>query len=107
MLCNPATGRQLLRQGFVELSGTAIVDVLNGRSDMAQPSGPEPCLEAPGRTVGSLAINEQGEPFGMAHVAGRVLARQFDEGIGHAVELERLQLVDGWMVQHVSLLQWK
>ena len=90
MFGNPAAGAKLLHQGFVELSGAAIIDVLDGRADVAQFRRPEPGLEALGGAVGSFTVDQQTKPFSMTHIACRILGCQLDEGLGHAVELERL-----------------
>ena len=75
---------------------------------VAQLRGAQPALEALRAAVGRLAVEQQRQPFGVAQIPGRVLRLQFDEGVGHAVELEGLQLVEGWMGQHrCRLLQWK
>jgi hypothetical protein len=56
-------------------------------------------LEAPGVAIGSLAVEEQGQPFGMGEIAPVLLRFELDEGLGHAVELERAQLVEGYPVR--------
>ena len=61
---------------------------------MSQLGGLEPAAEALRRAVRHLAVEQQGQPFGVAEVAGGVLLLQFDEGLGHAVELEGSQLVE-------------
>jgi len=43
----------------------------------------------------------------VAEIIGGFIALQLDEGVGHAAELQSLQLIERWMVQHLSLLQWK
>ena len=48
----------------------------------------------------SLAVDQQGEPVGVGEVAGAVLGLQLGEGLGHAVEPERAQLVEGRVGEH-------
>ena len=107
MLCDPSAGRQLLHHRFVEFARAAVVDILDGCPDMAQFGGAQPGFESLCRAIGGFTIKQQSEPFGVAEIGGVVLAGKIVEGIGHAVELERFELIDGWMIQHVSLLQWK
>jgi 16S rRNA G966 N2-methylase RsmD len=66
MVGKPSAGRQLLHQGFVELSGAAIVDVFNGGSGVAQPGSPELGLEAFSRAIGSLAVEQQSTATAMS-----------------------------------------
>lgn len=104
MFRDPAAACQLLHQGFVELPWAAIVDVFNGGTGVTQPGSPELGFEAFGRTIGGLAIEQQGEPFGVTEIVGALLALQFDKGLGHAVQLERFELIDGGMIKHFCLL---
>ena len=54
------------------------------------------------------SVEQQRQPFGVIQILGSVLRLQVDEGVGHAVELQRSQLVDGGMRQHcVYSPQWK
>ena len=63
---------------------------------MAQLGAAQPDLEAPGVAIGRLAIEQQRQPFGVREIARLVLRLQLDEGVGHAVELERLAAGRGW-----------
>ena len=68
----------------------------------------QPALEPLRAAIGGLAIEQQGQPFGRRHVLGRILRLQLDKGVGHAVESQGSELVDGGMGQHcVSSPQWK
>ena len=50
--------------------------------------------------LGRLAVEQQRQPFGVVEILGAVLRLQLGEGVGHAVELQRSQLVEGGMCQH-------
>ena len=66
----------------------------------AQLGAAQPDLKAPGVAIGRLAIEQQSQPFGMCEIGSLPLSLQLDEGVGHAVELERLELVKGGMGEH-------
>src|SRR5258706_3335550 len=104
MLGDPFAGGELLEECLVEASRRSVVDVLDGRLAVAQLGAAQPDLKAPGVANGQLAIEQQREPFGVCELGGLGLALQLDEGISHAVELQRPELVDGWMGQHCALL---
>src|SRR5271169_964176 len=104
MLGNPFAGRELLEQRFVEPSRRAVVDILDGGLAVAQLGATQPDLKAPGVAIGCLAIEQQSQPFGMGEIGSLPLSLQLDEGVGHAVELERLELVKGGMDQHRCVL---
>ena len=108
MLGDPAAGGELLEQRLVEPARRAVVDVLDRRLAVAQPGARSRLWKRWVVRLRRLAIEQQRQPFGVREILGRVLRLQLDEGVGHAVELERSQLVDGWMCQHcVSSPQWK
>ena len=100
MLGDPAAGRQLLEQCFVEPPRRAVIDVLDGGLAVSQPSRPQSDLKAPGVAVADFAIEQQCQPFGVREIAGLFLRFEFDKGIGHAVEPERSQLVESGMREH-------
>jgi len=106
--CDPVALRELAEQVPVELSRRAIVDVLDGSTDMTQFRGPHPGLIALGAAVRRLAIDQQAEPFGMAERRGIGLLREFGECVRHAVELEVTQPLVCGVVEHARVLsQWK
>ena len=75
---------------------------------MTQPGGTQSGLEAPGVAIGSLAVEQQRQPFGVREIADLLLRLELDEGLHHAVELERSELVEGGMGKHrLSSPQWK
>jgi hypothetical protein len=108
VLGNPAACCQLLEDCLIEAARRAVVDVLDRGLAMPQPSGTQPGLEAPSVAVGGLAIEQQRQPFGVREIFDLLLRRKLDEGLHHAVKLERSQLIEGWMSEHqLSSPQWK
>jgi hypothetical protein len=108
VISDPAAGGQLLEQRLVEPARRAVVDVLGRGLTVTQPGGAQPGLQAPGVAIGSLAVEQQGQPFGVGEIAHVLLRFELDEGLRHAVELERSQLVEGRMGEHRSSSpQWK
>jgi hypothetical protein len=93
---------------LVEPARRAVVDVLDRGLGVTQPGGAQSGVEAPGLAVGGLAVEQQREPFGVPEIAGLLLHFELDEGLRHAVELERFELVEGGMCEHRSSSpQWK
>src|SRR6478736_4735420 len=108
MLGNPAAGGQLLEQRLVEPSGGTIVDVLDRRLAVAQLRIAQPAFEPLRAAMRRLAIEQQRQPFGRREIPGSVQRLQFNKGLGHAVEPQGSQLVDGWMGEHwVFSRKWK
>src|ERR1700756_472738 len=108
MLGNPSAGCELLEQRFVELSRYSVIDVLDNGLDVAEFSVPQSAFKALSAALGSLAIKQKAQPFGVGEICSLVLTLQFNEGLGHAVELQRLELIEGGMVQHgLCAPQWK
>src|SRR5882757_11548336 len=108
MLGNPAAGGQLLEESFVETAWGAVIDVLDRRLAVAQLRIAQPAFEPLRAAMGRLAIEQQRQPFGRCEIPGSVLRLQFNKGLGHAVEPQGSQQVDGWMGQHwVFSPQWK
>lgn len=71
---------------------------------MTQPGGAHPALEALGVAAGAFPVDEKSQPFGMGQIGGAVADLRFGKGLGHAVELQGLELIQGWMIEHdVSL----
>ena len=67
---------------------------------MSQLGAAQPALEPRSVALGGLAVEQQRQPFGVRQITRGVLRLQFDEGLGHAVELERSQLVESGMRKH-------
>jgi hypothetical protein len=61
-------------------------------------------VEAPCVAVGKFAIEQQRQPLGVPKFGGLGLALQLDESLGHAVKLQRFELIERWMYQHRVLL---
>ncbi len=47
-----------------------------------------------------LAVEQQRQPLGMAERTGVAVLVELDEGLGHALQAERLKLVEGRMGKH-------
>src|SRR5262245_25343304 len=99
-LGNPAASRELLEERFVELALRAVVDVLDRGLAVAQARRTQADLRALGRAIGDLAIDQECEPFGMGEIPGGILLFELEEGVGHAVELQRSELVESGMGEH-------
>jgi hypothetical protein len=73
-----------------------------------QPSRAQSGLEAPGVATGGLAVEQQGQPFSVREIADLLLRLELGEGLRHAVELERSELIESGMCEHRSSSpQWK
>src|SRR5262245_12183416 len=59
LLGDPAAGRELLEERFVELALRAVVDVLDRGLAVGQPRRAQPDPRALGRAIGDLAIKQQ------------------------------------------------
>lgn len=68
---------------------------------MAQPGG-----ELAVGALGGFAIEQQGEPLGVAERCGALVVLQLGEGAGHAGEAELDELIDGGMGQQRLSPQW-
>ena len=98
---------ELEEQGAIEAAGGVIIDVLDA-GVVAQPCGPGPRLEALLAAQRCLMFEQQAEPFGMFE--GVRLGSLFErlEALGHAVQAEVMQHIEGWVGQHGTIsFQWK
>jgi hypothetical protein len=89
---DPASLGELVEQRAVETARGFVIDVLDG-SLMTQPG----VTQAPVMAPGGFAIEQQGEPFGMAQRRGFAGCFDLAEGLGHAVEAELTEQVEGRM----------
>ena len=78
------------------------VDVLDCGLAVTQPGGAQSGLEALGVAIGRFAVEQQRQPFGVREITGLLLCLEFDEGLRHAVEFERSELIEGGMDEHQS-----
>ncbi len=107
LLGDPAAGGELLEERFVELALCAVVDVLDRGLAVAQARRAQADLRAFARAIGDLAIEQECEPFAVGEIPGGILLFELDEGVGHAVEIERSELVECGMSEHHYLSpQW-
>src|SRR5262249_36442636 len=98
--CDPAAGGELLEEGFVELTLCAVIDVLDRGLAIAQARRTQADLRALGRAIGDLPIEQECEPLGVCEIPGDILLFELEEGVGHSVELQRSELVEGGMGEH-------
>lgn len=96
VLCggDPVTGDQPLEQRAVQSAGAAVVDVLDGGA-LAQAGLPQPGGQPAIGALGGLAIEQQGEPLGMAQANRRRVVLEFCEGAGHASQAQVGELLGG------------
>ena len=102
---DPVAGDQPLEQRAIEAAGRTIVDILDGgalaQAGMTEPGG-EPAVGA----LGGLAVEQQGEPFGVAETGGAGIVLQLAEGAGHAGQAEADELIDCGMGEQDLSPQW-
>ena len=75
-LSDPVTEGELAEQIPVQLPWGAIVDILDGCTDMAQLRGPHPALVSSGAAAVGLTVDQEGQPFGMTEAGGIVMLLQ-------------------------------
>jgi hypothetical protein len=100
VFADPIAGGKLQEQRSVETARGAVIDILDARS-MAQLGGPGTGLEAFLAPECGLALQQEREPFGVIEGGGLGMSGQFAEALGHAVEAEFVQQVEGGMMKHV------
>lgn len=103
VLADPLASGEALKEGAVETTSGAIVDILDGGS-MAELGIAQAPYEAAVVAGGDLGIDDETKPIGVWHIGGLGIVLQFDEGIGRGSEAERAQAVDGRMNEHNDLL---
>jgi hypothetical protein len=65
-------------------------------------------LEALGTSIGYLAVEQQGQPFGVREIARGILRYELEEGLGHTIELQGFELIKARMCEHgLRSPQWK
>jgi hypothetical protein len=104
-LVDPLSGDHRLEQGAVEASGSAIINIFDGRL-VAQPGITQPRPQSPLVTIGGFSIEQQGKPFGMREIGALRIGLQLGEGARHAGEPELVHLVEGRMGEHTETPQW-
>src|SRR3984893_19142487 len=100
MLRNPSAGCELLEQRLVKLSRRSIIDILDCRLAVAQLSAAQAAFESFAVAMGHFTIKQQPQPFGVRKLSSLGLVLQFNEDLGHAIEIQCLELVKGGMGQH-------
>lgn len=104
MLSNPSAGGELLEHRLVEPPRRSIINILDDGLDVAQPGGAQANVKTPGAAVGDLAVEQHGQPLGMCQLGRLCLLLELDESIGHAIELQRSELIECRMCQHRVVL---
>jgi hypothetical protein len=106
-LTDPVAAGELEEQRAIETADGAVVDVLDA-GGMAQPGGAGAGLEALLPAQRHFLFDDEREPFGMAEAGGLWVGGEILEALGHAVEAEVTQEIEGRMGEHAGcLLQWK
>src|SRR5260370_14922374 len=93
---DPVAGDEPLEQRSIEAARSTVDDVLNCGA-LAQPGMAQPGGELPVGSLGGLAIEQQGQPLGVAEACGAGGVLQFPEGAGHAGQGEAGEWLDGGM----------
>ena len=75
-------------------------------SMVAQPGMAQPGGELAVGSLGGFAVEQQGEPLGVAEAVGALVVLQFAEGAGHAGQAELDELIDGGMGEQGLSPQW-
>jgi hypothetical protein len=91
---------ELDEQGAVEPAGGTIVDVLDVCC-LAEFCGTQPRCQSFVATKGGFPIQQQGKPIMAIDSIRLVVLGKFDEGLGHAVQAEGVELIEGGMFEHV------
>ena len=68
---------------------------------MAQTRAAHPAFKAFGLSACGFTVDQQAQPFGMGEVRSTVLALHLGKGFRHAVEPERFELIQCWVVEHI------
>mgnify|MGYP007001784879 CR=1 FL=1 len=106
-LSDPVAGGELEEQRAVEAALGTEIGILDLRV-MAQSGGAGTSLEALLAPQRGFMIEQDCEPFAMIEGAGFRLGGEILEALGHAVQAEFAQYVEGWMGQHDLVSpQWK
>ena len=107
VVTDPAAGHQARKQGPVEATRMAEIDILRCRRLFQ--SGPfQAGSVLPRFALGQFAVNQQTEPFLEGELADVGLLGLAGQSLGHAGQAELMQLVDGWVMEHGYFLsgQW-
>lgn len=95
---DPLALDELLEQRAVETARAAVIDVFDAgllpQFGVAQ-SRCKPLVLAPRR----LAVEQEPQPFMMAKAVCFIGVGDFDEGLGHAMQAQGVELVEGWMFE--------
>ena len=98
---NPAATGQREHGVFVEVSGVAVVDVLDGGRE-AQPGFAQPDFQLMVVAFGHFPVYEEPEPLLKRKPLVGIAVSLLFQGLRHAEQAQLLQFVDGGLVQHDS-----
>ncbi len=98
---DPVAGAELLEEAAIEAPGGAVVDILDRGLAVSQSGIPEPVLQTSALPFAGLAVEQEGEPFGMAELVGLWIVLHLGEGRRHTGKAEFEKLVKGRVMQHV------
>jgi hypothetical protein len=96
MRIDPLSVGEFLEERAIEAARSSVVDVFDGGL-MAQPCVSQSRHEASITSMTDLAIEQEGEPFGMREAGGFVGRFDLGERLGHSGKAELMQAVEGWM----------
>ena len=102
---DPATVGEFLEQRAIESARGTVIDILDG-SLMAQSGIAQAGEQAPVASIANLLIEQQGEPFGMGQRGGFTGCFDLTEGLGHAVESELMEQIEGGMGEQGLASYW-
>ena len=95
---DPLALDELLEKGAVETARAAVIDVFDAgllpQFGVAQ-SRRKPLVLAPRR----LAVEQEPQPFVMAEAVCFIGVGDLIEGLGHAMQAQGVELVEGWMFE--------
>ena len=96
MRIDPLSVGEFVEERTIEAARSSVVDVFDGGL-MAQPSVSQSRHKAFVTPMTDFAIEQESEPFGVSEVGGFVGRFDLGERLGHSVEAEFMQAVEGWM----------
>ena len=99
---DPFALRELLEQGAVETSGSAIVDIFDARL-LTQFGGAQPGREAFVPPPPRPPCRGAGAGQSAWSQVPRLVGGEVGESLGHSIEAEGVKLIEGWMFEHVGV----
>ena len=97
---DPVATGELEEERAIEAADGAVIDVFDA-GGLAQLGGAGAALELLLPAQGGFMFEQQRQPFGVGEIGGLGLGAEFLEALGHAVEAQGVEQVDGRMGEHV------